>query len=40
MNKIEIQIAFQVLERCGNSIDCTDPGMTLRDWFARKGEAA
>lgn len=34
MNKIENPGAFPVLERCGNSLDCTDPGMELRDWFA------
>lgn len=34
MNKIENQSAFPVLERGGNGLDCTDPGMALRDWFA------
>lgn len=34
MNRIKNQSAFPVLERGGNGLDCTDPGMELRDWFA------
>ena len=28
--------AFPVLERGGSGLDLTDPGMTLRDYFAAK----
>ena len=26
--------AFPILERCGGSLELTDPGMTLRDYLA------
>ena len=29
-----ITAAFPILERGGNGLDLTDPGMTLRDYFA------
>ena len=40
MSKIRNPSAFPVLERCGNSLDCVDPGMDLREWFAANAMSA
>ena len=36
MNDNYTPTAFPVLERGGNGLDLTDPGMDLRDYFAAK----
>ena len=35
-----VQPAFPVLEQGSNGLECSNPGMSLRDWFAGQALAA